>query len=103
MLSSLNVLIFPEQFTSLIFFIFFILSFLHVIPECILPKSHDYTLTDLISTIHLYNKSFHVKIETVGGKACFTNGIDVIMISLMLLNKKVDFIFVLFVPLVNIL
>ncbi|KAJ0884188.1 putative DNA-binding pseudobarrel domain superfamily [Helianthus annuus] len=50
-----------------------------VIPECILPKSHDYTLTDLISTIYLCNKTFHVKIETVGGKACFTNGIDVIV------------------------
>ncbi|KAJ0921921.1 putative DNA-binding pseudobarrel domain superfamily [Helianthus annuus] len=51
-------------------------SYLTVIPECILPKSHDY---DLISTIHLSNKTFHVKIETVGGKACFTNGIDVIV------------------------
>ncbi|KAJ0744522.1 hypothetical protein HanPI659440_Chr10g0388611 [Helianthus annuus] len=48
-----------------------------VIPECILPKSHDYTLSDLISTIYLSNKTFHVKIETVGGKVCFTNGIDV--------------------------
>ncbi|KAF5779569.1 putative DNA-binding pseudobarrel domain superfamily [Helianthus annuus] len=107
-----------------------------VIPECILPKSHDYTRTDLISTIHLCNKTFHVKIETVGGKACFTNGIDVIVslyrleagcyffftkwfgysfhltifgkngvemkfdeymsTSLLLLNKKVDVIFVLF-------
>ncbi|KAM0066641.1 putative DNA-binding pseudobarrel domain superfamily [Helianthus debilis subsp. tardiflorus] len=54
-------------------------SYLTVIPECILPKSHDYTLTDLISTIHLCNKTFHVKIETVGGKARFTNGIDVIV------------------------
>ncbi|KAJ0768772.1 hypothetical protein HanLR1_Chr03g0105511 [Helianthus annuus] len=50
-----------------------------VIPECILPKSHDYTRSDLISTIHLSNKTFHVKIETVGGKVCFTNGIDVIV------------------------
>ncbi|KAJ0693813.1 hypothetical protein HanPI659440_Chr15g0601571 [Helianthus annuus] len=50
-----------------------------VIPECILPKSHDYSLTDLISTIYLCNKTFHVKIETVGGKACFTNGIDVVV------------------------
>ncbi|MFS7930031.1 putative transcription factor B3-Domain family [Helianthus anomalus] len=41
-------------------------SYLTVIPECILPKSHDYTLTNLISTIHLCNKPFHVKIETVG-------------------------------------
>ncbi|MFS7927919.1 hypothetical protein Hanom_Chr04g00314771 [Helianthus anomalus] len=92
----------------------FILSFLQVIPECILPKSHDYTRTDLISTIHLCNMTYHVKIETVRGKACFTTGIDVIvtlyqleagcylflqnglMISLLLLNKKVDDIFVLF-------
>ncbi|KAJ0773617.1 hypothetical protein HanOQP8_Chr03g0101331 [Helianthus annuus] len=50
-----------------------------VIPECILPKSHDYTLSDLISTIYLSNKTFHVKIETVGGKVCFTNSIDVIV------------------------
>ncbi|MFS8025998.1 putative DNA-binding pseudobarrel domain superfamily [Helianthus anomalus] len=54
-------------------------SYLTVIPECILLKSHDYTVTDLISSIHLCNKSFHVKIETVGGKAFFTNGIDVIV------------------------
>ncbi|KAJ0530338.1 putative transcription factor B3-Domain family [Helianthus annuus] len=54
-------------------------SYLTVIPKCILPKSHDYTLTDLISIIYLCNKMFHVKIETVGGKACFTNGIDVIV------------------------
>ncbi|KAL9998008.1 putative DNA-binding pseudobarrel domain superfamily [Helianthus debilis subsp. tardiflorus] len=50
-----------------------------VIPECILPKSHDYTLSDLMSTIYLSNKTFHVKIETAGGKVCFTNGIDVIV------------------------
>ncbi|KAJ0836775.1 putative transcription factor B3-Domain family [Helianthus annuus] len=54
-------------------------SYLTVIPECIPPKSHDYTLSDLISTIPLCNKTFHVKIKTVGGKACFTNGIDVIV------------------------
>ncbi|KAJ0514203.1 putative transcription factor B3-Domain family [Helianthus annuus] len=54
-------------------------SYLTVIPKCILPKSNDYTLTDLISIIYLCNKMFHVKIETVGGKACFTNGIDVIV------------------------
>ncbi|MFS8003022.1 putative transcription factor B3-Domain family [Helianthus anomalus] len=52
-------------------------SNLTVIPECILPKSHDYTCTDLISTIHLCNRTYHVKIETVRGKACFTTGIDV--------------------------
>ncbi|KAM0003220.1 putative transcription factor B3-Domain family [Helianthus debilis subsp. tardiflorus] len=49
------------------------------IPEFILPGSHDDTLSDLISTIHLSNKTFHVKIEIVGGKVCFTNGIDVIV------------------------
>ncbi|MFS7948743.1 hypothetical protein Hanom_Chr06g00563471 [Helianthus anomalus] len=59
--------------------IFFFLPFLHVIPECILPKSHDYTLSHLISTIYLSNKTFHVKIQTVDGKLCFTNGIDVII------------------------
>ncbi|MFS8035024.1 putative transcription factor B3-Domain family [Helianthus anomalus] len=45
-----------------------------VIPECILLKSHDYTFTDLISTIYLGNKTFHVKVETFNGKVCFTNG-----------------------------
>ncbi|KAJ0608031.1 putative transcription factor B3-Domain family [Helianthus annuus] len=50
-----------------------------VIPDCILPKSHDYTFTDLISTIHLGNKKFHVRVETFNGKVCFTNGIDVIV------------------------
>ncbi|KAM0072052.1 putative DNA-binding pseudobarrel domain superfamily [Helianthus debilis subsp. tardiflorus] len=50
-----------------------------VIPECILPRSYDDTLSDLISNIHLSDKTFHVKIETVGGKVCFTNGIDVIV------------------------
>ncbi|KAF5787141.1 putative transcription factor B3-Domain family [Helianthus annuus] len=54
-------------------------SYFTVIPECILPRSHDDTLSDLISTIHLSDKTFHVKIETVGGKVCFTNGIDVIV------------------------
>ncbi|KAF5764704.1 hypothetical protein HanRHA438_Chr15g0707611 [Helianthus annuus] len=54
-------------------------SYFTVIPECILPRSYDDTLTDLISNIHLSDKTFHVKIETVGGKVCFTNGIDVIV------------------------
>ncbi|KAM0052256.1 putative DNA-binding pseudobarrel domain superfamily [Helianthus debilis subsp. tardiflorus] len=54
-------------------------SHFSVIPECILPKSHDYTLSDLISTIYLGNKTFHFKIETFDGKVCFTNGIDVIV------------------------
>ncbi|KAM0007864.1 putative DNA-binding pseudobarrel domain superfamily [Helianthus debilis subsp. tardiflorus] len=50
-----------------------------VIPECILPKSHDYTSSDLFSTIYLGNKTFLVKIETVDGKVGFTNDIDVIV------------------------
>ncbi|KAJ0580198.1 putative transcription factor B3-Domain family [Helianthus annuus] len=50
-----------------------------VIPDCILPKSHDYTFTDLISTIYLGNKEFHVKVETFNGKVCFTAGIDAIV------------------------
>ncbi|MFS7954180.1 putative transcription factor B3-Domain family [Helianthus anomalus] len=55
-------------------------SHFNVIPEFILPKSHDYTFSDLISTIYLGNKTFHVKIETVDGKVGFTNGIDVIAV-----------------------
>ncbi|MFS7977875.1 putative transcription factor B3-Domain family [Helianthus anomalus] len=50
-----------------------------VIPDCILPKSHDYTCSDLISTIYLGNKEFHVKVESLNGKVCFTAGIDVIV------------------------
>ncbi|MFS8027754.1 putative transcription factor B3-Domain family [Helianthus anomalus] len=120
-------------------------SYFSVIPECIMSKSHDYTLSDLISTIYFSNKTFHVKIETVDGKVGFTNGIDVIvsqyqleagcyfiftkwfgysfhltffgkngvemnfddvhveeMICLLLLNKKMDVVFGLFVWLLNI-
>ncbi|KAF5782993.1 hypothetical protein HanXRQr2_Chr11g0502721 [Helianthus annuus] len=51
-----------------------------VIPECILPKCYDYTSNDLISTIYIGNKTFHIKIETVDGKVGFTNGIDVIAV-----------------------
>ncbi|MFS7985368.1 hypothetical protein Hanom_Chr11g00997601 [Helianthus anomalus] len=54
-------------------------SHLTVIPDCILPKSHDYTFADLISTIYLGNKEFHVKVESFNGKVCFTAGIDVIV------------------------
>ncbi|KAJ0753050.1 hypothetical protein HanPI659440_Chr09g0331431 [Helianthus annuus] len=50
-----------------------------VIPDCILPKSHDYTFTDLISTMYFGNKEFHVKVETFNGKVCFTAGIDVVV------------------------
>ncbi|MFS7930090.1 putative transcription factor B3-Domain family [Helianthus anomalus] len=55
-----------------------------VIPECILPKSYDYTSNDTISTINIGNKTFHVKIETLDGKAGFTNGIDVIVAQFQL-------------------
>ncbi|KAJ0735311.1 putative DNA-binding pseudobarrel domain superfamily [Helianthus annuus] len=51
-----------------------------VIPECILPKCYDYTSNDLISTIYIGNKMFHIKIETIDGKVGFTNGIDVIAV-----------------------
>ncbi|KAF5786857.1 hypothetical protein HanRHA438_Chr10g0458391 [Helianthus annuus] len=54
--------------------------------------SYDDTLSDLISNIHLSDKTFHVKIETVGGKVCFTNGIDVI-ISLYQLEPGCYFFF----------
>ncbi|MFS7989437.1 hypothetical protein Hanom_Chr11g01046831 [Helianthus anomalus] len=54
-------------------------SHLTVIPDCILPKSHDYTFADLISTIYLGNKDFHAKVESFNGKVCFTAGIDVIV------------------------
>ncbi|KAJ0832081.1 putative transcription factor B3-Domain family [Helianthus annuus] len=50
-----------------------------VIPDCILPKCYDYTSNDLISTIYIGNKTFHIKIEMVDGKLGFTNGIDVIV------------------------
>ncbi|KAM0001350.1 hypothetical protein Hdeb2414_s0378g00880841 [Helianthus debilis subsp. tardiflorus] len=50
-----------------------------VIPDCILPKSHVYTCSDLISTIYLGNKEFHVKVESLNGKVRFTAGIDVIV------------------------
>ncbi|KAJ0884160.1 putative transcription factor B3-Domain family [Helianthus annuus] len=45
--------------------------------DLLILRSYDDTLSDLISNIHLSDKTFHVKIETVGGKVCFTNGIDV--------------------------
>ncbi|KAJ0648820.1 hypothetical protein HanLR1_Chr15g0577171 [Helianthus annuus] len=79
-----NVLIETDEGQTFVVFIseakgkFFPFQWL-VIPECILPRSYFDTLTDLISNIHLSDKTFHVKIETVGGKVCFTNGIDVIV------------------------
>ncbi|KAJ0846561.1 putative replication protein A, OB [Helianthus annuus] len=54
-------------------------SHLTVIPDSILSKSHDYTFADLISTIYLGNKEFHVKVQSFNGKVCFTAGIDVIV------------------------
>ncbi|KAJ0561163.1 hypothetical protein HanHA300_Chr06g0219761 [Helianthus annuus] len=42
-------------------------------------KSYDYTSNDIISTINIGNKMFHVKIETLDGKVGITNGIDVIV------------------------
>ncbi|KAJ0762412.1 hypothetical protein HanOQP8_Chr04g0161071 [Helianthus annuus] len=54
-------------------------SHFSVIPDCILTKCYDYTPNDLISTIYIGNKTFHIKIDTVDGKVGFTNGIDVIV------------------------
>ncbi|MFS7959763.1 hypothetical protein Hanom_Chr08g00694971 [Helianthus anomalus] len=51
-------------------------SHFSVIPKCILPKSYDYISNDIISTVNIGNKTFHVKTETVDGKVVFTNGID---------------------------
>ncbi|KAJ0700589.1 putative transcription factor B3-Domain family [Helianthus annuus] len=60
--------------------------------DLLILRSYDDTLSDLISNIHLSDKTFHVKIETVGGKVCFTNGIDVI-ISLYQLEPGCYFFF----------
>ncbi|KAJ0515620.1 hypothetical protein HanRHA438_Chr10g0479551 [Helianthus annuus] len=49
-----------------------------------MPKCYDYTSNDIISTIHIGNKMFHIKIETVDGKVGFTNGIDVIVSQIQL-------------------
>ncbi|KAJ0913442.1 putative transcription factor B3-Domain family [Helianthus annuus] len=54
-------------------------SHFSVIPDCILPKCYNYTSNDVNSIIYIGNKMFYVKIETVGGKVGFTNGIDVIV------------------------
>ncbi|MFS7944906.1 hypothetical protein Hanom_Chr06g00517741 [Helianthus anomalus] len=59
-------------------------SHFSVIPKCILPKSYDYISNDIISTINIGNKTFHVKTETVDGKVGFTNGIDVIVAQFQL-------------------
>ncbi|MFS7913801.1 hypothetical protein Hanom_Chr02g00145981 [Helianthus anomalus] len=67
-----------------------ITSHFTVIPDCILPKSHDYTCSDLISTIYLGNKEFHVKVESLNGNICFTRGIDVIVTQYQLIYKMAD-------------
>ncbi|KAM0024276.1 putative transcription factor B3-Domain family [Helianthus debilis subsp. tardiflorus] len=38
-------------------------SHFYVIPECILPKTYDYTSNDVISTIIIDNKMFHVSMK----------------------------------------
>ncbi|KAM0061957.1 hypothetical protein Hdeb2414_s0004g00142331 [Helianthus debilis subsp. tardiflorus] len=56
----------------------------YVIPECILAKNNDYSSTDVISTVMIDNKTFHVIIEMADGKVGFTVGIDVIVSQLQL-------------------
>ncbi|KAJ0626418.1 hypothetical protein HanHA89_Chr01g0012941 [Helianthus annuus] len=56
---------------------FFFQGWSNVIPEVILPKTFN-TSIDVISTIMIENKTFHVMIETADGKFGFTVGIDVI-------------------------
>ncbi|KAM0038358.1 hypothetical protein Hdeb2414_s0013g00413891 [Helianthus debilis subsp. tardiflorus] len=51
-----------------------------VIPEVILPETFS-TSIDVISTIMIDNKTFHVRIETADGKFGFTVGIDVIFLK----------------------
>ncbi|KAM0050863.1 hypothetical protein Hdeb2414_s0007g00228691 [Helianthus debilis subsp. tardiflorus] len=58
-------------------------SHFYVIPEFILPKSFNISI-DVISTIMIENKTFHVMIETANGKFGFTVGIDVIVSQLQL-------------------
>ncbi|KAJ0680867.1 putative transcription factor B3-Domain family [Helianthus annuus] len=58
-------------------------SHFYVIPEVILPKTFN-TSIDVISTIMIENKTFHVMIETADGKFGFTVGIDVIVRLLQL-------------------
>ncbi|KAF5756077.1 putative transcription factor B3-Domain family [Helianthus annuus] len=58
-------------------------SHFYVIPEVILPKTFN-TSIDVISTIMIENKTFHVMIETTDGKIGFTVGIDVIVRLLQL-------------------
>ncbi|KAJ0485470.1 hypothetical protein HanHA89_Chr14g0568701 [Helianthus annuus] len=53
-------------------------SHFYVIPECILPKSYDYSSNGVIFTVIIDNQTFNVAIETPDGKFGFTVGIDVI-------------------------
>ncbi|KAJ0753440.1 putative transcription factor B3-Domain family [Helianthus annuus] len=55
-----------------------------VIPECILVKNNDYSSNDVIFTVMIDNKTFHVIIETADGKVGFTVGLDVIVSQLQL-------------------
>ncbi|KAM0008044.1 hypothetical protein Hdeb2414_s0124g00804621 [Helianthus debilis subsp. tardiflorus] len=59
-------------------------SIFNVIPECILAKNNDYSSNDVISTVMIDNKMFHVIIETTDSKVGFTVGIDVIVSQLQL-------------------
>ncbi|KAJ0749976.1 putative transcription factor B3-Domain family [Helianthus annuus] len=40
-----------------------------VIPDSVLSKSHDYTVADIISTMYLGNKEFHVKVQSCNVKS----------------------------------
>ncbi|KAJ0489947.1 hypothetical protein HanHA300_Chr12g0449751 [Helianthus annuus] len=54
----------------------------YVIPQCILPKSYDYSSNDVTSTVMIDNKMFNVSIVTSDGKVGFTvvfgkNGVEI--------------------------
>ncbi|KAJ0753335.1 putative transcription factor B3-Domain family [Helianthus annuus] len=44
----------------------------YVIPECIFPKSYDFSSNDVISTVMIDNQMFNVSILTVDGKVGFS-------------------------------
>ncbi|KAF5798390.1 hypothetical protein HanRHA438_Chr07g0302851 [Helianthus annuus] len=50
-----------------------------VIPEFILPNCYAYTSTDVNAVIYIGNNMFDVKIQTIGGQAGFSKGIDVVV------------------------
>ncbi|KAJ0802318.1 putative nucleic acid-binding protein [Helianthus annuus] len=64
----------------------------YVIPECILPKSYDYSSNDVTSTVMIDNHTFNVSIVTNDGKVGFSAGMDVI-ISLFQLEVGCYFLF----------